>query len=103
MNYTKGKWAIHNQDFRSGNELEIHPEVGIDGIYPFYCKVGGREKVANAHLIAAAPDMYEALQEAKRQLEYLADKFTPTGTGVTVLSRINIALAKAEGKTTGQP
>ena len=87
-NYTKGEWDIHNQDFRGGDELLIHPQVSMDGSYPFYCKVGGREKVANAQLIASAPQLYEALKaltkEFTKQTEVEANAYN--------------ALAKAEGK-----
>jgi hypothetical protein len=52
------------------------------------------EKIANAHLIAAAPDMYQALKAAR--ISMLGDedyqKFKP------VLETIDKALAKAEGK-----
>lgn len=51
-------------------------------------------------LIAAAPDLYEALQEAKLQIEYLHEKFASTGTGNAVLSKIEAALAKADGVKT---
>lgn len=61
------------------------------------------ETLANAHLIAAAPDMYEALQYALRELEahingapveakYLGSNDTPT------TRRIVAALHKATGK-----
>lgn len=54
----------------------------------------------DARLIAAAPDLYEALQEAKLQIEYLNGKFTATGTGNAVLSKIEAALEKADGVKT---
>jgi len=41
-------------------------------------------------------DVYEELKEAKLQIEYLHDKFKVTGTGNTVLARIDNTLAKAE-------
>lgn len=50
------------------------------------------------HMIAAAPDMYRALQDTVLQLQYLADKFGETGTGAQVLARVNAAIAKAEGR-----
>jgi hypothetical protein len=53
----------------------------------------------DARLIAAAPDLLAALQEADLQIEYLHDKFQPTSTGVAVLTRIRAAIAKATGET----
>lgn len=58
--------------------------------------------VANARLIAAAPEMLAALQETVLQLQYLADKFGETGTGAAVLSRVEAVIAKATALTAGQ-
>jgi len=54
-----------------------------------------QEAIANAHLISAAPDMYEALLDAQQQIEYLHHKFQETGTGNKVLAVISAALNKA--------
>ncbi len=48
-----------------------------------------REDVLQARIT----ELEEALQEARLQLEYLSEKFGQTGTGNTVLARINMALA----------
>jgi len=45
----------------------------------------------------AAPSMYEALQQALLQINYLHGKFKETGSGNQVIARIQQALAKAEG------
>lgn len=50
-------------------------------------------------LIAAAPDMLEALTQCVLQLQYLADKFGETGTGAAVLARVIAVIEKAEGST----
>jgi hypothetical protein len=55
------------------------------------------ESIANAKLAAAAPELLEALQECVLQLEYLADKFGPTGTGAAVLARVDAVINKATG------
>lgn len=52
---------------------------------------------ANAHLIAAAPEMYEALQEARLQVEILQGRLGIKDTGAGTLSIIDAALAKATG------
>jgi len=46
-------------------------------------------------------DMYEELKEAKLQIEYLHDKFKVTGTGNTILARIDNTLAKIKGENNG--
>jgi hypothetical protein len=55
---------------------------------------------ANARLIAAAPELLSALEEARLQIQYLHEKFSHTGSGNAVLSRIEAAIAKATGKET---
>lgn len=52
----------------------------------------------DANLIAAAPEMLEALKEAKLQIEYLHEKFKETGTGNSTLSKIDRVMLKALGK-----
>ena len=59
----------------------------------FICRIDNApEEEANANLISAAPDMYEALNEL--YLEYLKISIMPTETTKKVVK----ALAKAEGK-----
>lgn len=48
---------------------------------------------------AAAPDMYEALQDAFFEIEYLRWKYLEPGTDNQILARIEAALAKADGVT----
>ena len=68
-----------------------------------YCADGNtttEEARANAHLIAAAPELYEALMEAKEIIRIMHgdlawgiyDQHSPE------MKRINNALAKAEGR-----
>jgi hypothetical protein len=70
---------------------------------PIPCKEAARgityrpERVANARLIAAAPDLLEACKEAVLQIEYLHAKFQATGSGEATVSRLRAAIAKAEG------
>jgi hypothetical protein len=53
--FTPGPWTVGgNGGFI--NQLQIHPTIG--------CAYGAGDEVkANAHLIAAAPDLYEALED----------------------------------------
>lgn len=52
---------------------------------------------ADARLIAAAPDMLEALEEARTQVAILQDRLGIRDTGAGTLSIIDAALAKAKG------
>jgi len=67
--------------------------------YNCTCGAGYRGEVYHCPLHAAAQDMYEALKDARNQIEYLHDKLgKKTGTGVRCLSQIEQALSLAEGK-----
>ena len=80
------------------DDPEVHRREYAQQIATVYHdRLGRGDREANARLIAAAPDMREALGEAERQIEYLHDKFSETGSGNAVLARIRAALAKAEG------
>jgi len=100
MEYTKGEWTIqgmpHQHNFRHGSSYVIRDyrncalaEVGhIDAIHD------GIESEANAHLIAAAPDMYEALH-------IIIQRASGTGNNMQLKRIIAIAqqaISKAEGK-----
>ncbi len=50
--------------------------------------------VANASLIAAAPDMYAVLKDLEESVDYWSEYDVPIG----IVDRIKAALAKAEGK-----
>jgi len=73
MNYTKGKWAVRrkpvvNTLFTWVTSIQIFPwnSVAITGTKTIICRVFGGTKAnceANAQLIAAASEMYEALKE----------------------------------------
>ncbi len=63
MDYTKGEWEVTTND--SGL---LHIETKGTHIY-IGCILDDDRGKANAHLIAAAPDMYEALSFFINQLE----------------------------------
>ena len=98
--WTKGPWALLvEQSYRpectvatieqAGEDLPYRGMIArlqsaehIDGI-------DGAELTANAHLIAAAPDLYAALEMAKLWLDF---------DGRFDMQGINAALAKARGQ-----
>lgn len=59
------------------------------------------ERHANAHIIAAAPDLLEELREARNALQWYRETFPEAdGRGDDeVIARIDAAIAKAEGKS----
>lgn len=66
-NYTPGPWRVPD------HETHVLAEDGgvckFESIHGFYDNYQ-----ANAHLIAAAPDMYEALRDAAESLRFAADE-----------------------------
>lgn len=72
---------------------KVDPECGGNlGTVP------DEEGEANARLIAAAPDMYEALKVAEIASEELCQGQDPANECWNTLRMIRAALAKAEGK-----
>lgn len=104
MNYTKGEWK----------ETEFTQSEGYAGTirHIYISPVGGKfkdrtvadigfwrdfpeeEVHANAHLIAAAPEMYEALKAASN----LLNGYTSANDNESLKTAIKQAIAKAEGK-----
>ena len=93
MKYTKGPWKFEKAFSDSKYPETLSPSV----IHIYHDKEGAPQleiKQANAQLIAAAPEMYEALKEAHKAMAHLpTDQFELLG-GI----QIENALAKAEGK-----
>ena len=84
MNHTPGPWTV-GDDTQFMNQVEIWPAIG--------CAYGsGPEVIANAHLIAAAPDLLEALQMV---LDYLnTGDMRPLD-----LRKASAAITKARGES----
>lgn len=91
-NYTKGEWKAsyqypHHVYVTDGNRPPIvAPIADMTAL--------NSEKESNANLIAAAPDMYEAL----KGIQYLCVGYAELPKEL-IKTKINEALAKAEGRT----
>ena len=81
MKYTKGEWKVEGFNVFDNDGHSI-ASCGT------YSERKHGECITNAHLISAAPDMYEALKEARLHCS----------GGTNLISRIDQAIAKAEGK-----
>ena len=79
MEYTKGRWRLGSLDDEpfARSSLSIYQEdgrriaeVSREGFMAF------EEAEANAHLIAAAPDLYEALKAGLPIIKYVLEHIT---------------------------
>lgn len=106
--HTPAPWTIQaGEENGSNNNMEVATIYGIErvqtenGFGAHYCtivrnpmthetyKEWEQQNTANAHLIAAAPEMYEVLEDILLYCELDDER---------VLERVREAIAKAEGK-----
>jgi len=92
MNYTKGEW-VAEQDTANSIRIFSQDSEQIASVMDYDGNDITEEMEANAHLIAAAPDMYEALIQAMRTFQ--AYRIKETDPRYLKLRR---AAAKAEGR-----
>ncbi len=93
MNYTKGEWKLNDVSFRRDyREFVVNADLRTtaesQGDSP-------EEAVANVHLIAAAPDMREALKDITELAP--RDKLRMP-YAIAAVEIADKALAKAEGR-----
>jgi hypothetical protein len=99
--WTPGPWSIRHSHDRSGDIGITHPG-GKNVLAECFADIRhdrerSPEALANAHLIASAPDLYEALLIAHG---YVEEAMRNDDTGA--LHKIDAALAKARGEKEGQ-
>jgi len=87
--FTPGPWTVGAA--LNGNWIEFGADEKAVA-RTFHTHVGAQAEDANAHLIAAAPDLYEALAECRALLD------GEGGMPVGVRERADAALAKARGE-----
>ena len=95
--WTAGPWKVISTEIycevgvvNGGNDHTIadtqtNENIGIDR----------EQEIANAHLIAAAPELYDLLKEARSTLEMCKD----VAPAVSLCADIDKALAKARGES----
>lgn len=101
---TKGPWVIthdawDDEKWQITNDLEnrrveiAHVDTGYSGEF-------GKEQEANAHLIAAAPCLYEACRQAQFELEHfrLSASADELELIEDAMNKIAEAMAKARGE-----
>ena len=97
VQHTPGPWLIANNG-KAGNTYHIwrNDSAGTGEGNEGYAHIAKHvHGLANAHLIAAAPAMYEALSMAQATIERL-QRHAP-GSAIGTLDVIKAAIAQAEG------
>lgn len=111
MSYTKGPWRVFSMGIDSDTQMEDFEIYHDDGklrsqiarcFDMALCMEHGKTK-ANAHLIAAAPDLLEAAKQVVWKLGHNGDpNYNPGPVSITRLDAtvrmLEKAIAKAEGK-----
>lgn len=110
MNGLETKWTPGPWHVSLGETYKVKEADGSSLAMVMHVHLSGRRSpaqvVANANLIAAAPDLYEALRKAEEfivnGIEFgfirMPDASTPDSAHAT-LPAIRVALAKARGET----
>lgn len=95
--HTKGPWKV-GQYLGSLRQFVIHMDVGDNGrgsdVAFTSAAFGNDETIANARLIAASPDLLEALQA----IEMLYAPLARDSTAATWIDKARAAIAKATGE-----
>ena len=99
MNYTPGPWNARGTTVWADAET---PPMGHEIIANTRTARGDAHDMANAHLIAAAPAMYEALKQAMEDIEAIHEKYFP-GPGWGPASRMVSQMAEALAQADGSP
>jgi len=93
VGYTPGPWKVVEHTPESAS-VRIDEDCLISGAY-----LGGESDtltVANARLIAAAPELLESAKDALESLKRLPN--TEGAYRITVIQELQAAIAKAEGR-----
>lgn len=88
--HTPGPWHIEDTNSAKLTMVVAPDEAGSNAGWVVIGQVGGPNKEANARMISAAPDMLDALHQARAWLESWA-------SAEEQLAVINAAIVKAEG------
>lgn len=96
MKHTPGPWRIGDKGMTVFGPLTDQPSpIAIANLIPPTPRAGIEEREANAHLIAAAPDLLAASEQAAALLKELAHD----GAENPELEILRKAIAKAKGES----
>ncbi len=98
-NYTKGKWKVEEIDL-SNEEIFVSNEdklIAITMAGMSKHEMEDEEAIANAHLISAASDMYQALKLIEKNISLVDSSCYHDGKHISRI--IEAAIKKAEGES----
>jgi len=112
--FTPAPWVVEINRWDELNVLSANERDRADAPVVYYIaeNVGGRvnidvnpydysEQEANAHLIASAPELYEALEKCREWVQLAADHPAAEPGVYDALWALDAALAKARGESNG--
>lgn len=92
IKHTPGPWNVHGRDTRGLPHSLVAAETLIAKVYS-KCYGDVEQETANAKLIAAAPDLLEALQAAR---DLWGDYLPPVNSNaMKAMKLVNAAISKA--------
>jgi hypothetical protein len=90
--WTEGPWFVRERPTDDG--LAVIEDGRANGLFPIKCEWG------EAHLIAAAPDLYKALEDVVGWFTSWSPTVAEEDDWPAIKARVDAALAKARGETT---
>ena len=97
-NFTKGEWSIIDSTGKSLSVWASESECITTINYNFWDEKYQSELKANAHLIAATPDMYAMLGELSEMVDKLNEGFNADHKAIELSIRAESLLKKARGE-----
>lgn len=93
--FLSSEWTVDHDEYDAMTWCEVQTVAGDTVAILVANSLSSAEMDQRSNLIAAAPDMLDALKDAILQIEYLHGKFKQTGSGNAALARIGAVIARA--------
>lgn len=96
--HTPGPWKLRRAKYKSEHDFIMTNESQNIAAWSFHDGVKSTkeksEHIANARLIAAAPDLLKVLQELRESADYWGEYDVPVG----IVAQMDAAIAKATSR-----
>lgn len=94
--HTPGPWQTDLEISSKAGRVAIEPDIAVVYVQPNrYDESASKQRLANARLIAAAPDLLAVCIELSSAADYWSEYDVPLG----IVERLRAAIAKATGAT----